>query len=139
MTAFVDTNVLVYLFDADAPQKKAAAARLLSGQLVDEPLAISTQVLQEFYVTVTRKLAQPLSLSDARSVLEDLSELELVAVDAGMVFAAAKRNEAMQVSFWDALIIEAALAADCRTLYTEDLQNGQTFDGLEVKNPFAGL
>jgi predicted nucleic acid-binding protein len=137
MPIFFDTNILVYLFDNDAPNKKAAAVQLFEQKTADGQIMLSTQVLQEFYVTVTRKLAQPLPHVSARRVLEDLAQLPLVQVNAEMIVAAAERHSAAQISFWDALIVEAALSANCKTLYSEDLQTGQEIEGLRVQNPFV--
>lgn len=136
MNVFLDTNVLVYLFDADTPKKRAAAARLLARESCNEQVVLSTQVLQEFYVAVTRKLANPLAADAALRALESFAELSLVAVDAEMVISAAKRSAGMRISFWDALIVEAALNGDCGVLYTEDLQEGLRIDGMVVENPF---
>lgn len=135
--SFVDTNVLVYLFDADAGVKQAAARRLLSsaGQYGD--LVLSTQVLKEFYVTVTRKLGQPLAADEALQATRALAELPVVQVDPDLIFAAAELAQRFQLSFWDALIVEAARRGDCRRLLSEDLQDGQEIAGVRVLNPFA--
>ena len=133
---FVDTNVLVYAFDDDSPRKQRAARELLheeAGRLV-----LSTQVLSEFFVTVTRKLARPLSTVGAIEALDALCELPVQAFGADIVRAAVRRSARSQVSYWDALIIETALAAGTTVLLTEDLQHGQRFGRLRVSNPFIG-
>lgn len=133
---FLDTNVLVYLFDSKEPAKQSVAQGILARQRQDLELVLSTQVLQEFYVTVTRKLATPLSPREALSVLGDLLHFSTVQVDVPLVLAAASLSDHHQVSFWDALIIEAAASADCRILLTEDLHNGREIRGLRIENPF---
>jgi predicted nucleic acid-binding protein len=97
---------------------------------------LSTQVLQEFYVAGTRKLTQPLAPHDAEQVVRDLAALPVVPVDTRMILAAIERSRHSRFSFWDALIIEAALASGAGRLLTEDLQHGQQIDGLRIENPF---
>jgi len=129
---FLDTNVLVYLFDADAPTKQAIARELVAaGRLV-----LSSQVLSEFYVTVTRKLARPLDADHASRAVTDLCALAVRDVTASLVQAAIRRSAATRLSFWDALIVETALEAGATTLLTEDLQHGQVIGTLRVHNPF---
>jgi predicted nucleic acid-binding protein len=134
---FLDTNVLVYLFDAGAPAKQAAARELLATRGEAGEVVLSTQVLQEFYVAVTRKLAKPLEEQTAADALRDLAAFPIVQIDSDMVFSAAQRSRADRMSFWDALIVEAALSSGAALLCSEDLQAGRKFDGLEVVNPFA--
>jgi predicted nucleic acid-binding protein len=97
---------------------------------------LSTQVLQEFYVNATRKLRRPLSAERAEERVRDLSRLALVRVDASLILAAIARSRSMGFSFWDALILEAALLAGADRLLTEDLQHGQEIEDLRVENPF---
>ena len=134
--SFFDTNVLVYLFDADAPDKKETAQNLFEEQAASGQAVLSTQVLQEFYVTVTRKLADPLTEDMAEQTLRRLAALPLVNIDANHILSAVDRSRALGYSFWDALIIEAAVAGRAEILFTEDLQHGQTIDGLRIENPF---
>jgi predicted nucleic acid-binding protein len=129
---FIDTNVLVYLFDNSAPAKQAVARELLgAGRFV-----LSTQVLSEFYVTVTRKLARPLDSAKASRAVADLCALPIRDVTAKLVQSAIKRCTVTQLSYWDALIVETALEAGATSLLTEDLQHGQIIDTLRVYNPF---
>jgi predicted nucleic acid-binding protein len=137
MKAFFDTNVLVYLFDAGAPTKQAAARTLLVERGEAGEIVLSTQVLQELYVAVTRKLAKPLEEQVAFDALRDFAAFPLVQVDSDMVLAGAQRSRADGMSFWDALIVEAALGAGASVLYSEDLQGGRRYGPLEVVNPFA--
>jgi len=134
---FFDTNVLVYLFDADAPEKQAQARELVKQHTLAGDASISTQVLQEFYVTVTRKLTKPLEPSHAyRSVQNFTATFSIIQLDADLILLAIKRSQKDLVSFWDALIIQAALREKATLLYTEDLQDGREIEGLLIKNPF---
>jgi predicted nucleic acid-binding protein len=135
---FVDTNVLVYLYDArDAP--KQARARTVFEELGTAGFApvVSTQVLQEAFVALTRKLqVAPAAAAESLQGLASAG-FAIQAVSTETVFKAAARCEADRLSYWDALIIESALAADCTLLYSEDLQPGRQHDTLRVLNPFA--
>jgi predicted nucleic acid-binding protein len=133
---FLDTNVLVYLFDADSPDKQARAREVLQASLERGVAVVSTQVLQEFFVTVTRKLARPLPAAEAESALRRLMELPVVQVDPDLILAAAVSARRDRISFWDALILAAASAAGCGELLSEDLQHGRSFGGMRVVNPF---
>jgi predicted nucleic acid-binding protein len=133
--AFVDTNVWVYCFDAGQPRKREMALRIIDGAGDDE-LVISTQVLQEFYVNVVRKLAQPLSEDDAEKVVRELALLPIVHLDVALVFAAVGTSRRHRLSLWDALILHAAVAGGCTRLLSEDLKHGFTFEGVTVENPF---
>ena len=134
--SFFDTNVLLYLFDNGEPDKKAAAQELIEKEVEADRASLSTQVLQEFYVNVTRKLAFPLSPEEAGARVRDLSRLPLVQVDVPLILAAIARSQPMSFSLWDALIVEAALRAGADRLLTEDLQHGQVIEGMRVENPF---
>jgi predicted nucleic acid-binding protein len=136
MRVFFDTNILVYLFDADAAEKKELACARFETDVAAGRALLSTQVLQEFYVTVTRKLAIPLEPETAEAVVRNLSTLPIVGVDAERVLPAIARSRRLQLSFWDALIIETAIAGGAERLLTEDLQHGQIIDGLQIENPF---
>ena len=133
--AFLDTNVLVYLFDRDTPAKQQRAREVLENE--GGSAALSTQVLQEFYVTVTRKLGQPMAERDAEAAVRDLAALEVVPVDALLVLAAIARSRGDRLSLWDALVVESAIKGGCRRLLTEDLEDGRLFGRLKVENPFA--
>ena len=108
---FLDTNVLVYLFDADAPSKQKRAREILDKQIRGGQALLSTQVLQEFYVTVTRKLASPLDERTAEQAVQDLALLPIVQLDSALILAAIARSREDRFSFWDALIIKSRFAA----------------------------
>ena len=134
--SFVDTNMFVYLFDADAPAKQQRCRDLVKAEA--SRIVISTQVLTEFYVTTTRKLARPLSASEAGAAVAELCAFDVVGLDVPLVQNAVARVRRDRLSLWDALIVEAALESGCERLLTEDLQVGRVFDGrLVVANPFA--
>jgi predicted nucleic acid-binding protein len=137
MKAFLDTNVLVYTFDAGAPDKRQRALALFSECAAEGTLLLSVQVLQEFYVTVTRKLDKPLDAAVARAVVNDLTAFPVVPTDVPMVRAAIRTHQDAAISFWDALIVEAARSGGASRLYSEDLQDGRDFGGLQVINPFT--
>ena len=132
---FLDTNVLIYLFDDDSPAKQARALALLDEER--DRIVLSTQVLGEFYVTVTRKLEVPLPADAAAQAVENLTRFEIASVTADLVRAAIRRSRSSLLSYWDSLIVETARNAGAKVLYTEDLQHGQEIDGLRIANPFA--
>jgi predicted nucleic acid-binding protein len=130
----IDTNVLVYAADPKEPEKRRVAKRVLSGLLNGNEAVFSTQVLQEYFSSLTRKLG--FSADVARGQVEVLAQMEVIGVDAEMVLAAIDLCRLRKVSIWDALIIRAAIAGGCTRLLTEDLNHGETFDGVKVENPF---
>ncbi len=136
MRSFFDTNILVYLFDEDYPERKAQAQTLLKKETENGRIVVSTQVLQEFYVTVTRKLEVPLSPEKAEEVVSQFMVFPLVEISSSHILKAIRKSINLQFSFWDALIIEAAISGGASILYTEDLQHGQIIDNLKILNPF---
>jgi predicted nucleic acid-binding protein len=134
--SFFDTNVLLYMYDDAEARKKDVAISVFGRAVDDDSAVLSTQVLQEFYVNATRTLARPLSPERAAARVRDFARLPLVRVHETMILAAIERSRSMSFSFWDALIVEAALRADADRLLTEDLQHGQRIEGLRVENPF---
>ena len=131
---FLDSNVLIYLFDSSAAAKQKRAQALL--QEFGASIVISTQVLLEFYVNVTRKLAPPLSIDAAESAVGEFSTLEVVVIEMPLVRAAITLSREHGLSLWDALIVESARARGCRRLLSEDLQHGREFGSMRVENPF---
>jgi len=97
----------------------------------------SAQVLGEFYVTVTRKLQQPLQPDEALARIRTMAPDHVVSLDAALVNAAIATSTKYQLSYWDSLIIEAAVRAGCSQLYSEDLSDGAVYHGVRVKNPFV--
>jgi predicted nucleic acid-binding protein len=135
---FFDSNALVYLFDLSEPAKRARAAEVWEAAVRADEVVVSAQVLQEFFVVVTRLPKSPLSIDDAEAQVRRLARFEVVRADAGLLLAAIERVRRSRISFGDALVVEAALAAGCATLYTEDLNDGWLVDDrLQVVNPFV--
>lgn len=134
--AFVDTNVLVYAFDSTDPARHAPAAQLLSRLMDEDRLRLSTQVLQEFYVTMTRKGRPPWSPDRALAKLDDFAAWPVVVNDLALLREAVLLSRDAVLSFWDALVIVAAVRSGAGTLYTEDLNHGQVLRGVRIVNPF---
>lgn len=137
MSVFVDTNVLVYARDAAVPAKQELAYEWMSALWASRLGRTSVQVLNEYYVTVTRKLAPALPAEDARGDVSDLRAWRPVPVSAGLLGAAFDAEDRFGLSYWDSLIVAAAQAAGCDYLLTEDLQDGQRLDSVIVVDPFS--
>ena len=135
MPSFFDTNVLIYAVDEGEPEKLGIASALVEEHLVEGDGMISVQVLREFYWASLR-LPRPLSYQQAQEMVGYFSAFRTLAEDAGMVLGAIRRSREYMLSFWDALIVEAALAGGADRLLTEDLQHGQVIEGLRIENPF---
>jgi predicted nucleic acid-binding protein len=133
---FVDTNVLVYARDASDPEKQATAVAWMEHLWTSAIGRLSVQVLQEYYVTVTRKLRPGLPIDEAREDVRDLAAWRPVRIDEAIVDSAWRVEDRFELSFWDSLIVAAAHAAGCRALLTEDLQHDLDIDGLRVADPF---
>ena len=131
---FLDTNVLVY---AAAGRGAEEAKRKRALELIEnEDFGLSAQVLQEFYVTVTRKIDRGLSAERALEWMEQLEAFPCLAIDNALVKIAAEISERYQISYWDGAIIAAAEALGAETLYSEDLNHGQQYGSVRVCNPF---
>jgi predicted nucleic acid-binding protein len=128
----------VYAVDGDEPAKQARARTILHPEGAIDPV-VSAQVMGEFFVTVTRKLARPISPSDAGLLLRQMSELPVVPLDARLVAAAVAGSTDWGISYWDALIVAAAEVGGCSRILTEDLADGATYGSVRVENPFAKL
>lgn len=132
--SFLDSNVLVYSDDHDEPDKQAIALSLLEEERLSGKGVLSTQVLQEYFVSATKKLGVPAPV--AREKVEIFSHFEVVLIRIEDVLASIDFHRLHQVSFWDSLIVRAALSSGCSLLYTEDMQPGRRFESLEIVNPF---
>lgn len=135
--AFVDTNILVYAHDAAAGAKHARAKAVVTELWENRRGVLSTQVLQEFYVNIRRKAATPVSADEAKQWLADYLNWEIVTNDENSVLEAIDLEERYQISFWDALILQAATAVGASVVYSEDLNHGQEYAGLNVQNPLV--
>ena len=136
MTAdvFLDTNILVY---AAAGRGEKEEKRLHALELIEsEDFGLSAQVLQEFYVTVIRKVEVPLSPVEALEWIENFEIFPCLPIEAGLVKIAIEVSERYQISYWDGAIIAAAESLGAHRLYSEDLNHGQRYGSVEVINPF---
>jgi len=136
---FVDTNILLYAHDAGAGEKRQCAADLLRQLLKSGDGVVSSQVLMEFFVNAMRKTSPPLASADATRIVETYAPWVLAPTSAMTVLSALRLRQSHQLSPWDALIVAAALEANCERLLTEDLQHGQIIEGLEIVNPFVNM
>jgi predicted nucleic acid-binding protein len=136
MITFFDSNLFVYAFDGAEPVKKAIALNRIEEARAAGSVRLSTQVLHEFYSISTRKLKPPLSHEEAAKAVNHLCEFVVLGSTAATVEAALKLVQQHQISWWDALILEAAIRADADVLVSEDGQHGRLFGKLRVENPF---
>ena len=134
--ALVDTNVLVYAMARDPPDKHARAREIVERGFRDGCYAISTQVLFELYVTLTRKLAKAVPKEIALDFVQALSDWPVVDVDAALALTAIRLSHRARISVWDAAIVEAARRIGCDLVISEDLSDGQSYEGVRVENPF---
>jgi predicted nucleic acid-binding protein len=132
--SFFDTNVLVYADDKSAPAKQQRAVNLVAEHRRAGTGVVSLQVLQEYFVTVTRKLQVEARV--ARRKIELLAEFDVATNGLADILAAIDLHRLHSFSFWDALILRAAGQSGCRVLLSEDMQEGQEIDGVRVVNPF---
>ena len=133
---FVDTNVLLYAISR-APDEKAKAGRA-TDLLAERDLALSVQVLQEFYVQATRESKpDPISHEAARKLVASFRRFPVLPLSADLVDSAMATRERFQISYWDAAILEAARSLGCELVLSEDLGDGQDYDGVRVEDPFA--
>lgn len=132
--SFLDTNILVYTDDADAPDKSERAIELVEQAIRSKKGVISTQVLQEYFAASTRKLGVAAETAKQRARL--IARMSVIQIATGDIMAAIDRVQLHRLSFWDALIVQAARKAECSVLLTEDLQHGQVIDGVRIINPF---
>lgn len=134
---FVDTNVLVYAHDLDAGKKHRAAAKAISQLWETKNGVLSTQVLQECYVTLTKKVERPLERVAVRRLLQSYFSWEVAVNDPQIILQASEIEEAHNLSFWDALIVAAASSKNAAVILTEDLNHGQLIEGVLIQNPFV--
>jgi len=132
--SFFDTNILVYADDKRAPAKQSRAIDLVAEHRRDGTGVVSLQVLQEYFVTVTRKLNVDSPL--ARRKVEILSEFDVVVPEVADILAAIDLHRLHTFSFWDALVLRSAQQAGCSVLLSENFQHDRTIDGIQVVNPF---
>jgi predicted nucleic acid-binding protein len=135
---FVDTNIIIYAFDMTAGKKHEIAKKILVDLWDSGRGIISTQVLQEFYVNAVQKIPRPISKDQAKEIIRDFLRWQVVINTGVSIVGAIDIGFRYGFSFWDALIIEAALSGSADLLLSEDLQDGQNINGLIIQNPFKG-
>ena len=134
---FLDTSIFVYSFDQSAPSKARRATRLIRDALTRQKGVVSYQVVQEFFNVALRRFSQPMQTADAEQYLSTVFRPLLGVHSSQALYAEALHLHAQNgLSWYDALIVSGAIQARCDLLYTEDLQHGQRFGGLQVRNPF---
>jgi predicted nucleic acid-binding protein len=134
--SFVDTNILIYAEDRDAKGKHDVARALIVDLWESREGVVSVQVLQELYVNVTEKLRKPLTVAKAKEIVEEYLTWTVVDNTGRMVVDAIDLRRKSQLSFWDSLIVQAAIQSGCDKLYSEDMNAGQRFGSVTVVNPF---
>jgi predicted nucleic acid-binding protein len=133
---FVDTNVLIYAHDLDAGLKHDRAALIVADLWEKENGIVSVQVLQEFYVNVTRKIARPMTPAAARGIIRNYLAWRVEPNEPSAVLLASEIAERNLLSFWDALIVTSAARAGADRILSEDLNHGQVIEGIRIENPF---
>jgi predicted nucleic acid-binding protein len=134
---FVDTNVLVYAHDVSAGPRHERALALIKSLWDSQTGCLSIQVLEEFYVTVTRKVAWPMESEAAAQIVTDLAAWRVHAPEVGDVLDAITIHRRYRISFWDGLVIQSAARLGCQSIWSEDLNPDQVYAGIRVVNPFA--
>jgi predicted nucleic acid-binding protein len=134
---FVDTNVLVYAVAGDDAKRSPVAQKLVRELMTMQVFRTSIQVLQELFVTLTRKVRTPLTAEQAARYLDQIAVWPVIVLDYRAMRDAIELSSSAKLSFWDALIIVAAARSGATRLYTEDLQDGQVILGVEIVNPFG--
>lgn len=132
---FVDTNILLYAYDKDAGDKHRKANAIIKELWLNGLGVLSVQVLQEFYVNVTRKIPSPVTPAQARSFIETYASWEVVESNSFTILSASEIQERHRLSFWDSLIVAAASEADADKILTEDLNHNQVLEGIKIFNP----
>lgn len=133
---FIDSNIIVYAHDIANPHKQEVAKRLIFEGLKNDTGVISTQVLSEFFVTVTKKIEKPLPIDIAQREIQLLGNLSVIEIEFEMVLQAIETHRQNRISYWDSLIVAAAQRSHCSKLYSEDLNDGQIINNVQVINPF---
>jgi predicted nucleic acid-binding protein len=135
---FIDTNLLVYAYDNSAGSKHTQAAQLIEQCWEEQNACLSIQVLQEFYVTVTRKIVHPLDFLTARQIVADLAHWRIHSPETTDVLQAIDLQRSYQLSFWDAMLLQSATRMGCKQLLSEDMSSGEAYGTVQVINPFTG-
>lgn len=134
---FLDTDVIVYAYDKSAGEKHRVAADIMMELWHTERGLVSTQVLQEFFVITTRKIPKPLNVNVVKEIINDLLAWDVITNDGESILSAIDRHLKYKYSFRDSMIIDTALKGGATALYSEDLADGQTVDGIFNQEPFC--
>ncbi len=134
---FIDTNILIYAYDVTAGEKHAIASDILADLWNARLGVVSTQVLQEFFVNVVHKIQRPIDSRLAKDIVKDLLKWHVVVNNGASILDAIDIHDRYGYSFWDAMIIEAAIKGGAAILMSEDLQDGQVISDVRIKNPFV--
>jgi len=134
---FIDSNVAVYAYDTDEPEKQAVAQEILRRGIEEDNVLLSAQVLGEFFNVVTRKIKNPMSADEAQEAIHCMSAFRCVDMDLPMVDRAIDFHRQYQLSYWDAMIVAAAERGGCSGILSEDLNTGQKYSGILAVNPFV--
>ena len=135
---FLDTNIMIYAYDISAGEKHEIAKNHVIDFWNSRLGLISTRVLQEFFVTVTKKISKPLEVKLAKEIVNDFLEWDIVVNDSKSILEAIEIHCRYNYSFWDSLIIQAAIKGVAELLLSEDLSDGQKIGSIMIKNPFVG-
>lgn len=133
---FLDANILIYAHDKDSGEKHSIALAIVKDLWEKRTGVLSNQVLQEFYVGVTRKIQKPIAKSEAREILRAYICWSIKEIAPISIVRATEIEEKHRISFWDALVIVAAYETKCEKILTEDLHSGQIIEGVLIENPF---
>lgn len=133
---FLDTNILIYAHDMDSGLKHDVALSIIKKIWEEETGIISTQVIQEFYVNVTRKIPKPITPIQARDIILNYFSWQMEAIEPYTILSASEIEEKYVLSFWDSLIIATASQSEAKKILTEDLNHGQVIEGVLIENPF---
>jgi len=133
---FVDTNILVYAHDVSAGNKHATAKNMIQELWESKAGCLSIQVMQEFYVSVTQKVPQPLNHIVAKEIVRDLTYWNVHEPNSDDVLNAIDLQQRYKISFWDAMILQSALQLECSLIWSEDMNPGKMYDSVNLENPF---
>jgi predicted nucleic acid-binding protein len=133
---FLDTNILVYAYDTSAGEKHVESVRLVNELWDCHNGCVSIQVLQEFYVCVSKKAPHTIDVKQASQIIEDLNAWKVHSPEVRDVIGAIGLQQRFCLSFWDAMIVQSALQTNCEILWSEDFSDGQVLDGVKIRNPF---
>ena len=133
---FIDTNIMIYAYDVSAVEKHRIASHILSDLWNSGLGVLSTQVLQEFFVNIVQKIQKPIDQKLAKEIIRDFLRWQVVVNNGDSILDAIDICDKYRYSFWDSMIIEAAIKGGAVFLMSEDLQHGQVISGVTIRNPF---